>query len=85
MPHKIDPKLFGLHHATKLEQSGQKQFTIVVNRKSRIIMKDGQKIVQKANKIIETVPGATISLRTNAPVCSKTKAMLLVNKVEIIE
>ena len=85
MPHPVDPKLFGLHPATQLEQSGKKRFVIVVNRKSRIVMKDGEKIVQKANRIRAKVAGATISLQSSAPVCSKTKAMLQVNKVEIIE
>ena len=85
MPEAVDPKLFGLHHATQLEQSGKKRFVIVINRKSRIIVKDGKKIVQKADRIREKVPGATISLQSSAPVCSKTKAMLQANKVEIIE
>ena len=85
MPEPVDPKLFGLHPATQLEQSGKKRFVIVINRKSRIIMKDGEKIVQKADRIREKVPGAAVSLRSSAPVCSKTKAMLQANKVEIIE
>ena len=85
MPEVVDPKLFGLHHATQLEQSGKKRFVIVINRKSRIIMKDGEKIVQKADRIRKKVPGAAVSLRSSAPMCSKTKAMLQANKVEIIE
>jgi hypothetical protein len=85
MSHPVDPKLFGLHHTTQLEQSGEKEFVIVMNRKSRIIMKDGEKIVQKATRIIEKVPGAIVSLRTTAPVCSKTKVHLKANKVEIVE
>ena len=84
MPRSVDPKLFGLHHATQLEQSGEKEFTLVINRKSRIIMKDGRAILAKAARITEKVPGAVIRLRTTAPVCSKTKAMLRVNKVEIV-
>jgi hypothetical protein len=85
MSHPVDPKLFGLHHTTQLEQSGEKEFVIVMNRKSRIIMKDGGKIVQKATRIIEKAPGAIVNLRTTAPVCSKTKVHLQANKVEIIE
>jgi hypothetical protein len=85
MPDAIDPKLFGLHPATRLEQSGQKRFVIVINRKSRIIMKDGEKIVQKAARIRAKVPGAAIGLRSSAPVCSKTKALLRLNNVEIVE
>lgn len=84
MRHSVDPKIFGLHSATKLEQSGEKQFIIVMNRKSRIIMKDGEKIVQKAARIIEKVPGAIVSLQTKAPVCSKTKALLQANRVALV-
>ena len=84
MPRKVDPKIFGLHHATRLEQAGEKQFIIVINRKSRIIMQDGRKILAKAARIAAKVPGATVSLRTNAPVCSKTKALLAENQVELI-
>ncbi len=81
MPRTVDPKLFGLHHTTKLEQSGAKQFVIVMNRKSRIIMQDGKTILAKAARIMEQVPDAIISLRTTAPVCSRTKALLKANKV----
>ena len=84
MLHSVDPKIFGLHPATKIDQSGEKQFVIVMNRKSRIIMKDGEKIVQKAARIIEKVPGAIVSLRTTAPVCSQTKALLKANKVALV-
>ena len=80
----IDPKIFNLHPATKIEQSDEKQFVIVMNRKSRIIMKDGEKILQKAARIIEKVPGAIVSLRTTAPVCSKTKALLQEDKVVLV-
>jgi len=84
MARNIDPKHFGLHHSTQLEQSGEKQFTLIINRKSRIIMKDGQTILAKAAKIRAQVPGAAISLKTTAPICSKTKALLADNKVELL-
>jgi hypothetical protein len=72
----IDPKLFSLHPSTKLKQVGTNQFDIVIQRKSRIIMKDGEGILAKVNKIKNHVPNAKISLKTSAPVCSKTKAFL---------
>jgi hypothetical protein len=83
MPRKVNPKRFGLHHATQLEQSGEEQFTLVINRKSRIIMKDGQAILAKAARIREQVPGAKIRLRTTAPVCSKTTILLAENDVAL--
>ncbi len=72
----IDPKLFGLTPSTKLKQIGTSQFDIVIQRKSRIIMKDGGSILAKADKIKKHVPNSQISLVTSAPVCSKTKTFL---------
>ncbi len=72
----IDPKFFNLPPSTKLRQIGTNQFDIVIQRKSRIIMKDGEVILTKAGKIKEHVPNAKVSLRTSAPVCSKTKSFL---------
>jgi len=83
MARNIDPKRFGLHHSTQLEQSGEKLFTLIINRKSRIIMKDGKNILAKAARISAKVPGAVICLRTTAPVCGKTKKMLEENNVEL--
>ena len=81
MQNPVNPKLFGLHASTKIEQTGKKQFVIVIDRKSRIIMKNGKTIVSKADKITTAVPGAIVSLRTTAPVCRKTIALLQDNKV----
>jgi len=72
----VDPKLFDLPSSTKLRQAGANQFDIVIQRKSRIIMKDGEGILTKASKIKERVPNAKVSLRTSAPVCGKTKSFL---------
>jgi hypothetical protein len=67
----IDPKEYDLHPKTVLEDLGRKHFAIVIDRKSRIIMADGKKIEDKVgvllNKGIKKV-----SVKTNAPVCSKT-------------
>ncbi len=72
----IDPKLFGLSPSTKLKQVGANQYYIAIQRKSRIIMKDGEGILAKVNKIKKHVPNATVGLNISAPVCSKTKAFL---------
>ncbi len=47
MSNIIDPKQFGLPPRTVLEQIDDSTMALVVNRKSRIIMKDGEKIVEK--------------------------------------
>ena len=80
----IDPKLFGLTPSTKLKQIGAIQFDIVIQRKSRIIMKDGEGILAKAGKIKKHVPNAQISLVTSAPVCSKTKVFLKEHGIRVL-
>lgn len=73
---RIDPKEFGLHARTVLEQVDEHTVALVMDRKSRIIMADGRKIVEKVDKIHKVRPELTIILKTSAPVCSKTLAFL---------
>jgi hypothetical protein len=80
----IDPKKFGLHPKTVIEDIAKDHLAIVINRKSRIIMSDGKKILEKAEKIKEALPGSTISLKTSAPLCSKTTAFLKEHGIEIL-
>ena len=68
----IDAKEFGLPSRTILEQMDAKTIAIVMDRKSRIIMADGKKILAKAEKIKQQLPDVQIVLKTTAPVCSKT-------------
>ncbi len=81
----IDPKLFSLPPSTKLKQVSSNQFDIIIQRKSRIIMKDGKGVVAKVDKIKHHVPKAKISLRTSAPVCSKTKVFLKERGISVLE
>ena len=48
---KLDPKKYGLSTRVVLIENDQKEIIISINRKSRIIMKDGIKIVDQANQI----------------------------------
>jgi hypothetical protein len=80
----IDPKKFGLHPKTVIEDIGKDHLAIVTNRKSRIIMSDGKKILEKAEKIIKDRPRTRVSLKTSAPLCSKTKAFLNENGINIL-
>jgi len=80
----IDPKKFCLHPKTVIEDIGKDRFAIVIMRKSRIIMSDGKKILDKAKKIRAYHPRAKISLKTSAPLCSKTTAFLKEHKIDII-
>ena len=81
---KIDPKLYGLPARTVLLKDAHDNFVLSIDRKSRIIMKDAAVILEKADKIMKAVPGATISLETTAPVCSKSIKFLSDNGIEII-
>lgn len=78
-----DPRAFGLHASTRMESPGKNHYTLVIDRKSRIIMKDGQKILEKATKIKSHIPTAIVDVRTTAPACSKTEAFLKQNGIQI--
>ena len=72
----IDPKQFGLPSKTVIEQISKNNFAIVISRKSRVIMADGKKLLDKATKIKEDQPQAIVTLKISAPLCSKTKKFL---------
>ena len=80
----LDPKKYGLNARTVLIENEQKEIIIVINRKSRIIMKDGRKILEKARKR-QQQENKIISVSTEAPVCSKTKQHPQKNGIEVRE
>ena len=80
----IDPTDFGLPKRTVIERLSEQSYALVVDRKSRIIMKDGKKIIEKANKIKMKMPDCQLTLKTSAPVCSKTVRLLEENSIDII-
>lgn len=84
MSDHLDPTKFGLPPRTVLKQIGQDAIAIIINRKSRIIMADGRKIVEKAEKIREVMPKAQIAFRTTAPICSKTKIYLEEQSIQVL-
>ncbi len=79
----IDPKEFGLHPKTVIEETAKNHLHIIINRKSRIIMSDGKKILKKALTIKEHQPKARVSLKTSAPICSKTVIFLKENGIDV--
>ena len=84
MNNQIDPRDFGITGKTVIEKVGRNHYAIAISRKSRIIMADGRKLLEKFNLIKKEKPGAKLSLKTTAPVCSKTTAFLKDHKVDII-
>ena len=79
----INSNDLGLPTRTKLAIDDKRAHYIIKNIKSRIIMKDGKKILETAKKI-KTETKSSIFLATTAPICSKTKAYLKENKIETI-
>ena len=84
MTKQIDPKVYDLPSRTVLMKKDADKFTLVINRKSRIIMKDALAILKKVEKIKETVQNASVIIETNAPVCSKSIKFLKEKSIEII-
>ena len=79
---KIDPKLYDLHSRIILRKN-KKYIYIVIDRKSRIIMKDGYRILEIAKKIRDFETGKNVSVLLSAPVCSKTRKFLTENNITI--
>jgi hypothetical protein len=80
----IRPDLYGLHRKTVIEEIAKNHVAIVINRKSRIIMSDGKKLIEKAIKIKEITPDTKVSIKISGPLCSKTAKFLSEHEVDII-
>jgi len=81
---KIDPEKFGLSKRTKLYKDKNKVL-IKVDRKSRILMKDGLRFVEIVKKIRKNKKDQKVTLFTNASLCSKTKTFLTKRDISILE
>ena len=80
---KIDPKIIGAPSRSVIGEDNSNHIYIIKNIKSRIIMKDGHKIVETV-KQIKNKTSSSVSLATTAPVCSKTTRFLNENDIKII-
>ena len=78
----IDPKLYDLHSRIILRKN-KKDIYIVIDRKSRIIMKDGHRILEIVKRIRDFETGKNIRVLSGAPVCSKTRKFLTENNITI--
>ena len=81
----IDPQIYNLSSKTQLQQNSSGDIYVVIDRKTRIIMKDGHRILTIARKIRFVEKQNTISVLTSAPVCSKTKLFLEKHEINIRE
>ena len=80
---KIDSKSVGASTRSVIGEDSSNHLYIIKNIKSRIIMKDGYKIVDTV-KQIKNKTNSSVSLATTAPVCSKTTRFLNENDIKII-
>ena len=80
---KIDPKTVGAPSRSVIGEDNSNHIYIIKNIKSRIIMKDGHKIIETAKRI-KNETNSGVSLATTAPVCSKTTNFLNENDIKII-
>tara|TARA_Y100001934_G_C12322331_1_gene760708 strand:+ start:791 stop:1066 length:276 start_codon:yes stop_codon:yes gene_type:complete len=71
---RLNPINFNIKSNISIEDRGD-EVCIIINRKSRIIMKDGERILGYVKAIQDVLP-KPINIETSAPVCSKTKAHL---------
>tara|TARA_S200000501_G_scaffold362694_1_gene392486 strand:- start:1822 stop:2106 length:285 start_codon:yes stop_codon:yes gene_type:complete len=78
----IDSLTVGAPKRSNVATDSNNNIYIVKNIKSRIIMKDGLKLLSLAKKI-KSVKNTTVFLATTAPVCSKTKKYLEENEIKI--
>ena len=80
---QLSPKAFGLSSRTVIEQQDDSTIALVIDRKTRIIMTDGKKILEKISAIKRHRPTCRVILKTSAPLCSKTSNMFAEAGVEI--
>jgi len=78
---KIDPKRYNLSPRLNLQQNELNELYIIVDRKSRIIMKDGHRILKIVNRIQAIEKDRQVFVLTSAPVCTKTRTFLSNNAV----
>ena len=77
----IDPTQYNLSSRVDLRQDRSGDLLIIIDRKSRIIMKDGIRVLGMVKKINKIDAKKNVSVRTSAPICSKTKKLLLENSI----
>ena len=80
---ETNPKSVGAPARSVIGKDSKNHLYIVKNIKSRIIMKDGHKIVETVNQI-KNKTNSNVSLATTAPVCGKTTKFLNENDIKII-
>ncbi|MEN8137999.1 MAG: hypothetical protein ABFR62_06170 [Bacteroidota bacterium] len=79
-----NPEKYGLSKRTKLELIDENTIAIVKLIKSRIIQKDAKKIIEMSEKIKSVKQNTGVALICTENICSKSKALLKDNGIEIV-
>jgi hypothetical protein len=79
---RVDATAFNLTKRTALYSCDENSYAFIVSRKSRFIMKDAQKLVDRAKQVKE-IAGTTPSLIISAPLCSKAKTFITESGINI--
>ena len=82
---KLDPKVFNLSNRVNIQENDKKEVFFIIERTSRIIMKDGRRIFIQSQIVKEKRPNVRFFLMTSAPVCSKTIKYLKQREIEIFD
>ena len=85
MMKSINPKSIGLSARDRIVEITPGHLALVIDRKSRIIMADGRRILEKAEKVKSMHPEWRISLMTQTTICSKTRAFLSEAGVHVVD
>ena len=80
---KIDPKRYNLSSRLNLQQNKLNEIFIIIDRKSRVVMKDAHRILETVNRIQSIEKDRYVSVLTSAPVCSKTRTFLSDNAISV--
>ena len=79
----IDPKRYNLSSRLNLQQNKLNELFIIIDRKSRVVMKDAHRILEMVNRIQSIEKDRHVSVLTSAPVCSKTQTFLSDNSISV--
>ena len=79
----IDPKRYNLSSRLNLQQNKLNEIFIIIDRKSRVVMKDAHRILEMVNRIQSIEKDRYVSVLTSAPVCSKTRIFLSDNSISV--
>ncbi|MBN2415626.1 hypothetical protein JXO52_07280 [bacterium] len=74
----------GLTSRDRVFVEESRHWFLVIERRSRIIMADGKRLLDKIRAVQEVFPDIHVDIRSGAPVCGKTRAFLAEHDIAIV-